>query len=90
MNQETKPETICVECQHYGDENRKAVRTDVQCKASPEPTALDPVSGRILPYVSVPGGAVFGLRTHKLCRLVNFLDCQTFKRSSDGDKSVKF
>ena len=71
---------ICVECIHYGDEDRKAVRTRVQCKASPYATARHPVSGLESPYGIVAGqGRVFCDDTHEQCRDVNDGTCEKFE-----------
>ena len=77
-----KPKSICVECVHYGDADRAAVRNDVRCMASPFPTGVDPVSGLTLPFGAdgVPEIGAFG---HRLCRNVNDGDCDLFK-GGDG------
>jgi len=73
-----EPKTICVQCQHYlGDRN--AVDVDPQCAANPRPTAIDPVSGLLLPYdISELVDKVFGGATYHLCREVNFGHCSAF------------
>lgn len=71
---------ICVECVHYGDEDRKAVRTHVQCKASPHKTGRHPVSGLELPYyVAEPQSIVWCDDTHRQCRDVNDGTCEKFE-----------
>ena len=73
---------ICVECVHYGDEDRKAVRTHVQCKASPYRTARHPVSGLESPYYvdySVDSYRIFCDDTHHECREINFGTCEKFE-----------
>lgn len=72
---------ICVECVHYGDEDRKAVRTHVQCKASPYPTARHPVSGLESPYYFGEGtsGRIFCDNTHWYCMDVNDGTCGKFE-----------
>ena len=86
MPQPPKPKSICVECVHYGDEDRTAARDDVECKASPRPKATDPVSGRELPYreIELTGRFSFGGRTHELCREVNTGDCRLFKGADES------
>lgn len=78
---------FCVECVHYGDEDRKAVRTHVQCKASPYPTARHPVSGLESPYYVVDAHArVFCDDTHRRCCNVNDGTCELFKATEPSQK----
>ncbi len=72
---------VCVECVHYGDEDRKAVRTHVQCKASPYATARHPVSGLELPYYVAEGDSrrTFCDNTYWYCQDVNDGTCEKFE-----------
>ena len=80
----TKPKSICTECSHFGDPDREAVRPHVECLASPNPTAIDPVSGKELPYADNDfGRRYFGATAYKLCRDVNTGDCPRFNEAKD-------
>lgn len=68
------PKTLCVDCIHHNGG---------YCKASPRPTAIDPVSGKTLPYREVPGSRkfLFGVGAYKLCCDMNTGDCPRFNRA---------
>lgn len=79
----TKPIHICVECEHYGDVDRTAVRCDVRCKASPFPVGVDPVSGLTLPF-GASGVPEIGAFEFRLCRDVNEGGCCFFEAATAG------
>ena len=73
------PKTLCVKCKHFLGQI-DAAWYDQRCEASPNPIAIDPVTGRELPYSMNDLGRVsFGASTHMACRDVNTGECGLFE-----------
>ena len=75
------PRTICANCTHFSYEYGNCI-----CLASPLPCAIDPVSGREMPYSVETDGRVFWhdekdnyWNTYAYCGDVNFGDCPKYE-----------